>query len=89
MLLTKALLRVGTRNTIKRRYNAVAAFSSLDTFPRRHIGPSEKEIEGMLQTCGLSSLEDLSDKVTSQFFSCELIQIDRSPRYQTDLSCRR
>jgi glycine dehydrogenase len=33
-----------------------------DLFPRRHIGPSEADIQGMLLTLGVSSLDDLMDQ---------------------------
>ena len=32
-----------------------------DTFVRRHIGPSDDEIREMLETLGLSSLDELTD----------------------------
>ena len=35
------------------------ALSPLDTFPRRHIGPSETELKAMLATVGVASLDDL------------------------------
>ncbi len=34
----------------------------VDTFPRRHIGPSSKQLEAMLQTVGVKSLDELIDK---------------------------
>ncbi len=34
-------------------------FASLDTFPRRHIGPTDSDIQEMLGTLGLSSLDAL------------------------------
>ena len=34
---------------------------TIDTFARRHIGPSNKDVEAMLGTLGVSSLEDLID----------------------------
>ncbi len=35
----------------------------LDTFPRRHIGPSDAHVSGMLETIGLSSLTELVAQV--------------------------
>lgn len=87
MLVTKALFRVTSRNSIKRyaqapayvvqfslssvrRYNAVAAFTAQDTFARRHIGPSDKDIEGMLRVCGANNLHELSEKVVFHFSRC-------------------
>ncbi|GBC02179.1 hypothetical protein RclHR1_00450014 [Rhizophagus clarus] len=35
------------------------AFSPLDTFPRRHNGPSDAEIEVMLETIGVKNMEEL------------------------------
>lgn len=34
----------------------------LDTFPRRHIGPDSQQVDKMLKSLGLSSLEELVDK---------------------------
>ena len=34
----------------------------VDTFPRRHIGPNSKDLETMLQTVGVKSLDELIDK---------------------------
>jgi glycine dehydrogenase len=36
-------------------------FASTDSFARRHIGPSEAEVEGMLASLGLDSLDALLD----------------------------
>ncbi|CAG8563022.1 843_t:CDS:2, partial [Ambispora gerdemannii] len=38
------------------------AFTPLDTFPRRHIGPSDTEIKSMLEFVGVKDLEDLVSK---------------------------
>jgi glycine dehydrogenase len=35
---------------------------ALDTFPRRHIGPSEEEAAAMLRELGLGSMEELIDR---------------------------
>ncbi len=35
--------------------------SATDTFARRHIGPSDKDIETMLGSLGVSSLDELID----------------------------
>ena len=34
-----------------------------DTFVGRHVGPREADIEAMLRTLGLSSLDELTDNV--------------------------
>eukprot|EP01132_Coremiostelium_polycephalum_P004127 gene4127-5163_t len=49
-LLTKKVVntRVATFCLPKRTYVSTSAFQSLDTFPRRHIGPNENEIKSML-----------------------------------------
>ncbi|GIK19540.1 MAG: glycine dehydrogenase (decarboxylating) [Planctomycetota bacterium] len=38
-----------------------SVFDALDTFPRRHLGPSEVEVAEMLSTLGYGSLDDLTD----------------------------
>jgi len=38
-----------------------SVFDALDTFPRRHLGPSEVEVAEMLAALGYGSLDDLSD----------------------------
>jgi glycine dehydrogenase len=48
------------------KYATVApsqAFQELDTFPRRHIGPSDGEIKQMLEVFGLHTLDEFSDKI--------------------------
>src|SRR3989304_2584282 len=37
------------------------ALRASDTFPRRHIGPTDEDIESMLATLGVSSLDALMD----------------------------
>lgn len=37
-------------------------FDHLDTFARRHIGPRDSQVAGMLAKLGLSSLEELTDR---------------------------
>ncbi len=39
--------------------DAASLLAPTDLFPRRHIGPSDKDVKAMLGTLGLSSLEDL------------------------------
>lgn len=51
------------------RYATVSpaqAFQELDTFPRRHIGPSDNEIQEMLSVFGLKSLDEFSDRIIPQ-----------------------
>ncbi|MCL4741416.1 MAG: aminomethyl-transferring glycine dehydrogenase [Phycisphaerales bacterium] len=38
-----------------------SVFDALDTFPRRHLGPSEVEVAEMLAALGYGSLDDLSE----------------------------
>ena len=38
-----------------------SVFDALDTFPRRHLGPSEVEVAEMLAVLGYGSLDELSD----------------------------
>src|SRR5258707_2888623 len=38
---------------------ATEALAPTDTFPRRHIGPDEAEVQEMLRTLGYASLEEL------------------------------
>lgn len=45
---------------------AAALFSAQDTFVSRHIGPNASEMEDMLQTLGLTSLEALVDQVVPE-----------------------
>ena len=45
-----------------RRLHTRTIFDSLDTFPRRHIGPEPIEIEQMCQAVGTASLQDLVNK---------------------------
>jgi glycine dehydrogenase len=33
-----------------------------DTFPKRHIGPEDADVEKMLKVVGLKSLDELVDK---------------------------
>ncbi len=42
-------------------YKAKDLLSTTDTFARRHIGPSDKDIETMLGSLGVSSLDELID----------------------------
>ncbi|MCU0242810.1 MAG: aminomethyl-transferring glycine dehydrogenase, partial [Vicinamibacteria bacterium] len=41
---------------------AMSRFLPSDTFPRRHLGPSEAEIGAMLKTIGVQSLDQLIDE---------------------------
>ena len=44
-----------------------AAFSSLDTFPRRHLGDVKSEpVSAMLKTVGASSMDDLVSRIVPQ-----------------------
>lgn len=47
-----------TSNIVARSSSALAP---TDTFAHRHIGPSDTDIDEMLKSCGLSSLEELTD----------------------------
>ena len=47
-----------TSNIVARSSSALAP---TDTFAHRHIGPSDSDIDEMLKSCGLSSLEELTD----------------------------
>jgi hypothetical protein len=38
----------------------------VDTFPRRHIGPSSRDLEHMLQAVGATSLDDLIDRTEDE-----------------------
>ncbi|KAJ3243197.1 hypothetical protein HDU78_000731 [Chytriomyces hyalinus] len=51
------------QSTLADKSKATASvFAALDTFPRRHIGPSDADIEAMCKTLGFDSLDALSDK---------------------------
>jgi hypothetical protein len=39
-----------------------SVFEPLDTFPRRHLGPHKAEIEQMLKTCKVQSLDEVIQK---------------------------
>jgi len=43
-----------------RRSMATGVFPATDAFAQRHIGPSEKERDDMLETMGFNSMEELS-----------------------------
>ena len=43
-----------------RRSMATGVFPATDAFAQRHIGPSEKERDDMLETLGFNSMEELS-----------------------------
>jgi glycine dehydrogenase len=46
--------------------HAVSPLTATDTFARRHIGPSDKDVAAMLGTLGLASLEDLVGETVPQ-----------------------
>jgi len=64
-----------TRANVVRHFSATAGlrhhdekhggdvFAALDTFPRRHNGPSQEEVVQMLKTIGVASVEELVDKM--------------------------
>lgn len=43
-----------------------ASYAPLDTFPRRHIGPTSEDEAAMLSAIGLTSLEELVSKAIPQ-----------------------
>ncbi|KAI3630330.1 hypothetical protein MIR68_011765 [Amoeboaphelidium protococcarum] len=37
----------------------MSSFAPLDTFPRRHLGSNDQQVDSMLKVCGVSSLDEL------------------------------
>jgi glycine dehydrogenase len=63
-MLTATKFGKNRRNLVSQfRYSSSSVFEELDTFQRRHIGPSEKEISYMLNQFGVKTLDEFTDKV--------------------------
>ena len=43
-----------------------ALLNNLDTFARRHIGPSQPDVAAMLEAIGVSSLDQLIDEAVPE-----------------------
>jgi len=55
-------LASGSRNSQNNQPLSLQELEQRDRFIHRHIGPSEQDIAEMLQTLGMSSLDELIDK---------------------------
>ena len=53
----------GSVNSSKNNHLSLKELEQHDRFIHRHIGPSENEISQMLEALGISSLDELIDKV--------------------------
>jgi len=71
-------LASGSRNSQNNQPLSLQELEQRDRFIHRHIGPSEQDIAEMLQTLGMSSLDELIDKA-----------VPDSIRMSANLSCRR
>ena len=46
-------------------------FAPIDTFPRRHLGPSDADVVAMLEALGLESLDALADETIPPHISAQ------------------
>ena len=60
-------------------------FAPLDTFVRRHVGPNDQDIQGMLGSMGLKTLDELVSKTVPKSILLSQAPKLKEPRTEADL----